>query len=294
MGIKCGIVGLPNVGKSTLFNALTKAGIAAAELSVLHHRAERRRGAGAGSAPERAGARSSSRRRSSRPRWSSSTSPGWSPARVAAARAWATSSWPTSARSMRSRTWCAASSTRDVIHVSRQGRPASPTSTRSTPSWRWPTSTRVDKALNTRRALGQEPATRKRHRAQAGRWRRLRAALNEGKSARRGLSASEEQGAPVRDLFLLTLKPVMYVANVLEDGFENNPHLDAGARARGGRRAPKWCRSAAAIEEELSPAGRRRPRRLPGRHGPGRAGPEPGDPRRPTSCWACRPTSPPA
>jgi hypothetical protein len=47
----------------------------------------------------------------------------------------------------------------------------------------------------------------------------------------------------VRDLFLLTLKPVMYVANVREDGFENNPFLDA---VRAPRRH-RGCRSGAGL-----------------------------------------------
>src|SRR5690606_7818719 len=60
-----------------------------------------------------------------------------------------------------------------------------------------------------------------------------------------------EEQALVRELFLLTLKPVMYVANVLEDGFEGNPHLDA-VRARAETEGAEVVPGSAAIEEELS------------------------------------------
>ena len=39
----------------------------------------------------------------------------------------------------------------------------------------------------------------------------------------------------MRDLFLLTMKPLMYVANVAEDGFDDNPLLDTVRAARRGR-----------------------------------------------------------
>ncbi len=42
MGFSCGIIGLPNSGKSTIFNALTALCVAAQPVSVLHHRAEHR------------------------------------------------------------------------------------------------------------------------------------------------------------------------------------------------------------------------------------------------------------
>lgn len=49
--------------------------------------------------------------------------------------------------------------------------------------------------------------------------------LNAGKPVRT-LLLSDEEKEIVRSLCLLTIKPAMYVANVLENGFENNPYLD--------------------------------------------------------------------
>ena len=51
------------------------------------------------------------------------------------------------------------------------------------------------------------------------------AALNEARPVR-GLAFSKEEQAILKPLCLITAKPAMFVANVAENGFENNPHLD--------------------------------------------------------------------
>ena len=42
----------------------------------------------------------------------------------------------------------------------------------------------------------------------------------------RTLNLDDDEKSLIRDLFLLTLKPTMYIANVQEDGFNDNPLLD--------------------------------------------------------------------
>lgn len=55
---------------------------------------------------------------------------------------------------------------------------------------------------------------------------KLKPALDEGKPART-VELDDDEKKRIRSLNLLTLKPVMYVANVDEEGFDGNPLLDS-------------------------------------------------------------------
>jgi len=63
-----------------------------------------------------------------------------------------------------------------------------------------------------------------------------------------GLDAEQQQG--IYDLHLLTAKPVMYVANVREDGFENNPYLES-VRGIAREQGSEMVTVCASIEAEL-------------------------------------------
>ncbi len=79
---------------------------------------------------------------------------------------------------------------------------------------------------------------------------RLHAALDAGRPARTA-GLTREEFARLSDLHLLTTKPTMYIANVAENGFRDNPHLDAVrklAESEGAEVVPV-C---AAIESEIA------------------------------------------
>ena len=74
--------------------------------------------------------------------------------------------------------------------------------------------------------------------------------LDEGLPAR-SLALDENELKVVRDLHLITIKPVMYIANVDESGFENNPHLDA-VNAHAAAEGAEVVAICAAIEAEIA------------------------------------------
>ena len=79
---------------------------------------------------------------------------------------------------------------------------------------------------------------------------KIRPVLNEGKPAR-SVDLPKDEKAVIKQLCLLTMKPVMYVANVEEDGFENNALLEE-VKAVGVEEKAPVVAVCAKIEAEIS------------------------------------------
>jgi GTP-binding protein YchF len=82
---------------------------------------------------------------------------------------------------------------------------------------------------------------------------KVQAALNEGKPVRT-VPLTDEEKALLKPLFLITAKPAMFVGNVDEGGFENNPYLDRLKEYAAAQNAPVVA-ICAKIEAEIADMG---------------------------------------
>ncbi len=90
----------------------------------------------------------------------------------------------------------------------------------------------------------------KRAKEQLAIFKRVRAHLDSGGQVR-AMELSDTERALLRELHLLTAKPVLYIANVAESGFSNNPFLDA-VRERAQKENAEVVPVCAAIEQEIA------------------------------------------
>ncbi len=221
MGIKCGIVGLPNVGKSTLFNALTKAGIDAENFPFCTIEPN----AGIVPVPD---PRQSLIAEIVKPQREIATTMEFVDIAGLVAGASKGEGLGNQFLANIRETDAIAHVVRcfedeNVIHVANKVDPASDIEVINTELALADLEScekQLQKVTRTAKSGDKEAVAMK-----ALLENKLLPQLNEAKPVR-ALELDANEKALVRQLFLLTVKPTMYIANVSEEGFEDNPYLD--------------------------------------------------------------------